>query len=75
MKILLATDGSSCSGGAVNEVANRPWPEGSTVKILSVLTANLREMVANEVYDSMVRIIIIAGKAQILWQRWLRVWL
>ena len=35
MKILLATDGSDCSRIAVNSVAERPWPEGSEVKIVS----------------------------------------
>lgn len=36
MKILLATDGSSFSDAAVNEIATRPWPEGSEVRIISV---------------------------------------
>lgn len=35
MKILLAIDGSSCSDAAVREVARRPWPEGSMVKVLT----------------------------------------
>ncbi|HZM98604.1 MAG TPA: universal stress protein [Pyrinomonadaceae bacterium] len=35
MKILLAVDGSSCSDAAVDEVARRPWPEGSLVKVLT----------------------------------------
>ena len=35
MKILLAVDGSSCSDAAVEEVARRPWPEGSSVKVLT----------------------------------------
>ena len=37
MKILLATDGSDCSRAAVNSVAERPWPEGSEVKIVSAM--------------------------------------
>src|SRR5215475_5844161 len=37
MKILLATDGSDCSKAAVNSVAERPWPEGSEVKIISAM--------------------------------------
>src|SRR5205085_12563173 len=37
MKILLATDGSPCSEAAVNEVAHRPWPTGSEVKIISAV--------------------------------------
>lgn len=36
MKILLATDGSECSEIAVHSVANRPWPAGSEIKIVSV---------------------------------------
>lgn len=35
MKILLAVDGSSCSDAAVQEVARRPWPEGTFVKVLT----------------------------------------
>jgi nucleotide-binding universal stress UspA family protein len=35
MKILLAVDGSPCSDAAVEEVARRPWPEKSSVKVLS----------------------------------------
>src|SRR5436190_5711484 len=37
MKILVATDGSSCSTAAVNEVARRPWPPNSEVRIVSVV--------------------------------------
>ena len=37
MKILLATDGSDCSKAAVNSVAERSWPEGSEVKIVSAM--------------------------------------
>jgi nucleotide-binding universal stress UspA family protein len=37
MKILLAIDGSPCSDAAVNEVARRPWPEGSSIKVLTAL--------------------------------------
>ena len=35
MKILLAVDGSVYSDGAVAEVANRPWPPQSEVKIIT----------------------------------------
>jgi nucleotide-binding universal stress UspA family protein len=35
MKILLAVDGSPCSDAAVEEIARRPWPEGSSVKVLT----------------------------------------
>jgi len=37
MKILLATDGSDYSKAAVNSIAERPWPEGSEVKIVSAM--------------------------------------
>lgn len=37
MKILLAVDGSGCSDQAVDEVAERPWPEGSEVCVLSAI--------------------------------------
>jgi nucleotide-binding universal stress UspA family protein len=36
LKILLATDGSDFSVGAVHSVAKRPWPAGTVVKVLSV---------------------------------------
>ena len=36
MKILLAIDGSGCSDAAVDEVVRRPWPEGSSLKVLTV---------------------------------------
>jgi nucleotide-binding universal stress UspA family protein len=36
MRILLATDGSSCSEAALNELASRPWPPHTEVKIISV---------------------------------------
>lgn len=36
MKILLATDGSDCSTLAAYSVANRPWPVGSQIKVISV---------------------------------------
>ena len=35
MKILLAIDGSPCSDAAVEEVGRRPWPDGSSIKILN----------------------------------------
>lgn len=37
MKILLAVDGSGCSDAAALEVAGRPWPAGSEVKVISVV--------------------------------------
>jgi nucleotide-binding universal stress UspA family protein len=35
MKILLAVDGSPCSEVAVTEICRRPWPPGSSVKVLN----------------------------------------
>jgi nucleotide-binding universal stress UspA family protein len=37
MKILIPIDGSPCSDAAVAEVARRPWPEGSQIKVLFVV--------------------------------------
>jgi nucleotide-binding universal stress UspA family protein len=36
MKVLLAVDGSPFSDAAVEEVASRPWPAGTEVKLLHV---------------------------------------
>jgi len=36
MKILLATDGSDGSKAALDELAKRPWPEGTEVLVLVV---------------------------------------
>lgn len=36
MKILLAIDGSPCSDAALDTIVQRPWPEGSEVRIISV---------------------------------------
>ena len=37
LKILLATDGSQCSQDAARSVAARPWPAGTSFRILSVV--------------------------------------
>jgi nucleotide-binding universal stress UspA family protein len=37
MKILLAIDGSEYSAAAVEEVAARPWPSGTQVRVLSAV--------------------------------------
>jgi len=47
MKILVGTDGSNCSEKAVRAVANRPWPAGTMLRVISV-----REPVATEMYAS-----------------------
>jgi nucleotide-binding universal stress UspA family protein len=45
MKILIAVDGSECSEVAVEEVAKRPWPADSAVRIISVAeTLSLEEL-------------------------------
>ena len=36
MKILLATDGSDFSTAAAQSIADRPWPAGSQIRILSI---------------------------------------
>jgi nucleotide-binding universal stress UspA family protein len=36
LKILLATDGSECSKLAAQSIAERPWPAGSELRVLSV---------------------------------------
>jgi nucleotide-binding universal stress UspA family protein len=37
MRILLAVDGSEFSDAAVEEIANRPWPQGSEVHVISAI--------------------------------------
>jgi len=37
MKLLLATDGSEFSAAAIRSVLARPWPEGSEIKVVSVV--------------------------------------
>jgi len=37
MKILLAVDGSVCSDAAAQEVASRPWPPQSEVKVITAV--------------------------------------
>ncbi|HYL73672.1 MAG TPA: universal stress protein [Bryobacteraceae bacterium] len=37
MKILVATDGSECSEIAARSIAERPWPTGTEVRVLSVV--------------------------------------
>jgi nucleotide-binding universal stress UspA family protein len=39
MRILLAVDGSSPSQEAIDELASRPWPTASTMRIISVVRA------------------------------------
>jgi nucleotide-binding universal stress UspA family protein len=37
IRILLATDGSEFSNAAAREIAGRPWPEGSEVRVISTV--------------------------------------
>jgi nucleotide-binding universal stress UspA family protein len=37
MNLLLAVDDSECSAAAIREVARRPWPQGTRVRVLSVM--------------------------------------
>jgi nucleotide-binding universal stress UspA family protein len=37
MKILLAVDGSNCGEAAASEVARRPWPAGTEVRVVSAV--------------------------------------
>jgi nucleotide-binding universal stress UspA family protein len=37
MRILLAVDGSEFSDAAVEEIANRPWPRGSEIHVISAI--------------------------------------
>lgn len=37
MKVLLAIDGSSCSDAAIAEVARRPWPKDTELKIITAV--------------------------------------
>lgn len=39
MKIVLAIDGSASSDAAVEEVARRPWPGDSHIRVISVIEA------------------------------------
>lgn len=54
MKIMLAVDGSPCSEAAVEEMAIRPWPPNSEVRVVSVVephtTMTAEPWVATENY-------------------------
>ena len=39
MRVLLAIDGSTHSDAAVEQVAGRPWPEGTDIRVLTVVHA------------------------------------
>ena len=58
MNILLAVDESSASQIAIEEVAGRPWPEATTVEVLTVVEAG---QVSNGVNDEAVALLRDAG--------------
>jgi nucleotide-binding universal stress UspA family protein len=41
MQVLLPVDGSEFSQTAVREVARRPWPQGSTVRVMHVIPTQM----------------------------------
>src|ERR1051325_9319990 len=41
MRVLVATDGSACSEAAVEEIARRPWPEGTEMRVISIVEVPL----------------------------------
>jgi nucleotide-binding universal stress UspA family protein len=41
MRLLVATDGSPCSAAAVRSVAQRPWPPGTEVEVVTVVHTNV----------------------------------
>ena len=41
MRILLAIDGSAASQSAIDEVAQRPWPAPSLLRIISVVSSHV----------------------------------
>ena len=60
MRILLAVDGSPCSETAVDEVASRPWPSNSELRIVSAFQIPLSPTpvvwaIQPEYYDEMER--------------------
>ncbi len=61
MKILLAVDGSTCSEAAITEVATRPWPIGSEIKIVSAFEVPLAPTpeswaISSEYFEQMERV-------------------
>ena len=61
MRILLAIDGSPCSDAAVNELATRPWPASSEIRIVSAFEVPLAPTpqawaISSEFFDQMERV-------------------
>jgi len=62
MKILLAIDGSPCSEAAVAEVATRPWPANTEIRIVSAFEVPLSPSpeawaISSEYFDQMERVV------------------
>lgn len=65
MRILLAIDGSPFSDAAVQEVAGKPWPAGSELRIISVVEPPLLPTVETWVPpDDYIESLEKAGEAQ-----------
>ena len=65
MRILLAIDGSPFSDAAVREVASKPWPAGSELKVISVVEPPLLPTVETWVPpDDYIESLEKAGEAQ-----------
>ena len=52
MKIILATDGSEQSVAAARAVAERPWPEGTEVKVMSMVNPLIYSIEEMGLFDS-----------------------
>ncbi|MBE2887885.1 universal stress protein [Geobacter anodireducens] len=52
MKILLAFDGSPSSDAAAMEVCRRPWPPGSEVRVITVLSPVEPNLLGGEGYQA-----------------------
>jgi hypothetical protein len=48
MRILLAIDSSELSGGAIPQLAARPWPEDPTVLVFSVVDSTRLGVIGTE---------------------------
>jgi nucleotide-binding universal stress UspA family protein len=44
LRVLVATDGSTCSDRAVQSIAMRPWPPGSEIEVVSVAHTRLPDV-------------------------------
>jgi nucleotide-binding universal stress UspA family protein len=44
MRLIVATDGSPCSAAAVRSVAQRPWPSGTEIEVVTVVHTNIPDV-------------------------------